>query len=328
MSAFKKSEQTRQATFKQQSRYFSVAAHVDGIYNGKGPPHPFCLPVACADENLYSGIRQEAITYFQTHNIRWHDGSRDNPSNNLCSSQVCCVNFLFPFMEQPVALAALLRPLFPLLYKMLPLERPGQHVDFEWIGKRNYLHERTWTRGVHTTSADAVVKFLRTDGKRQITLIEWKYAESYSSQSVRFSKRGTDRMAIYAPFYTHDDCPLDKHLMPHFEALFYDPFDQLMRQQFLANEMEKDHELDADIVSVLHIAPAVNKDFQKITSPDLKPLGSSVSEIWSKLVGQPDRFQSVSTESLFTQSGGALKNSSLQGWWEYITDRYAWLTKN
>jgi hypothetical protein len=96
-----------------------------------------------------------------------------------------------------------------------------------------------------------------------------------------------------------------------------------MRQQFLANEMEKAHELGADIVSVLHIAPAHNSDFRRITSPALRPFGESVIDVWKKLVRTPDRFTSVSTEQLFTKL--PIERIGLTKWWEYISTRYAWL---
>ena len=41
--------------------------------------------------------------------------------------------------------------------------------------------------------------------------------------------------------------------MIHYDDLFYEPY-QLFRQQLLANEMEKARELEADVVSVLHIS--------------------------------------------------------------------------
>jgi hypothetical protein len=42
-----------------------------------------------------------------------------------------------------------------------------------------------------------------------------------------------------------------------------------MRQQFLAREMEKAKELGADVVSLLHISPAYNLVFKRVTSPDM-----------------------------------------------------------
>ena len=55
--------------------------------------------------------------------------------------------------------------------------------------------------------------------------------------------------------------------------LYYEPFYQFMRQQFLAAKMEAAREMGADVVSLLHISPDENGDFKRITSPLLKGLG-------------------------------------------------------
>ena len=54
-----------------------------------------------------------APEWFRTHDIKWHDGQDGKPSNHMCDSQVCRVNFLFPFADRSEPLASLLRPLFP-----------------------------------------------------------------------------------------------------------------------------------------------------------------------------------------------------------------------
>ncbi|MBI1877336.1 MAG: hypothetical protein HYR94_03725, partial [Chloroflexi bacterium] len=301
MGTFLEFEKPRQAHFKATSRYFSDPARTDGEYKGK--LRPFCLPCDCAEENLFPEIRS-IMDYFAAHEIKWHDGQDGKPSNHLCDSQVCCANFLFPFSDKPHALVELLRPVFSTIQTVLPMENGGPLISFEWIGKENYLKEKIprhgkRTRGANFTSADAAVMFEHINGMRQIVLIEWKYTESYSSASFKIAKSGTDRTTIYWHLFDYDDCPLNKDLLPSFDALFYEPFYQLMRQQFLAHEMEKHRELRADVVSVLHIAPAHNADFRKVTSPALRPLGESVIDVWKKLVRTPDRFTSVSIEQLF-----------------------------
>jgi hypothetical protein len=329
MGAFKEQEKTRQAQFKASSPYFSDAARVDGAYQGK--PRQFCLPVDHADENLFSEIRQTTLEYFALESIQWHDGQDGNPSNHLCDSQVCCVNFLFPFASRPSELAALLRPIFPRIRTMIPIER-GQYVAFEWIGLKDYLGETTSatgkrTRGAHFTSADAIVMFERTDGKRQAVLIEWKYAESYGSSSIRVSGKGTDRSNTYVPLFERDDCPINKTLLPSFGALFYEPFYQLMRQQVLAHEMELAQELSATRVCVLHIAPAHNSDFRRVTSPELQPLGGTATQVWGKLVRPRDRFVCVSTEQLFEKLS-VEQLPGMEAWLEYFGARYAWVLES
>ena len=88
---------------------------------------------------------------------------------------VCGVNFLFPFANQPEALAAVLQPFFPGLDHMLPVEA-SQYVAFEWIGAQNYLgevsHNGLRTRGANYTSADAALFFEWQGVTKQFVLIE------------------------------------------------------------------------------------------------------------------------------------------------------------
>jgi hypothetical protein len=326
MGKFLESERSRQAKFKADSLYFSDAARTDGVYKDK--PRPFCLPLVCAEENLFSEIRKIAPAYFASQRIKWHDGQNGKPSNHLCDSQVSCVNFLFPFADKPDALARMLRPIFPAIREMLPIENE-QYVAFEWIGQQNYLNEKISrngkrTRGANFTSADAAVMFEGIDGKRHIVLTEWKYTESYGSASLKIANSGTDRTKIYQPLFSRDDCPINKVLLSNFDALFYEPFYQLMRQQFLAHEMQRARELGADTVCVLHIAPAHNTDFHKVTSPELEPLAETAIDVWKKLVGSDGRFISVSTEQLFGRLSGD-QLPELRAWLEYITIRYPWV---
>ena len=94
--------------------------------------------------------------------------------------------------------------------------------------------------------------------------------------------------------------------------------------KFLAHEMEKAHELGADIVSLLHICPALNEDFRKVTSPALVNLGDTAIGVWKKLVKLQDRFLSVTVEELF---GGltAEQYPEIKEWVEYIHGRYGWI---
>ena len=241
MRKFLEEEKRRQTAFKAIAPYFSEAARAEGMY--KGHRYPFCLPRDCAAENLFLEIRQPVLDYFARNEIKWHDGQEGKPSNHLCDSQVCCVNFLFPFADKPRALAALLRPIYPTLAVMLPIE-DGQFVACEWIGQKNYLGEikspnQKRTRGANFTSADAAIMFEHADGRKQIVLIEWKYTEAYFSTLLETAASGRKRTAIYQRLFEKEDCPLAKEILPSYEALFYEPFYQFMRQQFLAHEMEK-----------------------------------------------------------------------------------------
>ena len=329
MGKFLEEEKRHQIRFKGASQYFTKAARPEGPYRGKY--RPFCLPVDRADENLFRGIRAGALDYFKRKRIKWHDGRDSNPSNHLCSSQVQCVNFLYPFADKPEALCTLQRPIFPDIESIVPMEGDGQLVSFEWIGLCNYLGEKirqnsSRTRGANFTSADAAVMFRRQDGTRQIVLIEWKYTESYSRTWLGISKSGTDRREIYRRLYDGPGCPVEKAKSPGFSDLFYEPFYQFLRQQLLAHEMEQARELGCELVTVLHIAPASNRDFHKVTSPGLQQLGDSSIEVWKGLVRPRERFLTVSTEALFGDFPVYI-HPELADWLRYISERYPWLQR-
>ena len=173
MGKFLDSEKKRMVEFKSKSPYISDKARDDGVYKGK--PRPFCIPREYSDENVYSEIKEEVIEYFTNYEIKWHDAIDRKPTNHLCDSMVCCINFLFPFANKPLALKELLFPLFPNIRRILPMEQDDQYLSIEWIGLENYLGEKMprhgkRTRGANFTSADAAVMFERTDGQRQIVL--------------------------------------------------------------------------------------------------------------------------------------------------------------
>ncbi len=323
MGKFLESEKPKQVHFKHTSATISEQARAEGLFKGK--PRPFCLPPEFAEENLYPPIRQAALAFFASHNIGWHQGKTGKPSNHLCSSQVAGVNFLFPFTDKPAELANLLNPVFPQIDHMIPVE-DGLYVSFEWIGHENYLGERASkngyrTRGANFTSADAIVMFEDQDQKWQAVLIEWKYTESYGSNYLGIAKSGTDRRKIYQHLFDDVNCIVNMDLLPCIDALFYEPFYQFVRQQFLAARMEAAHELGADVVSLLHISPDANSDFKRITSPLLCGLGDTPTEIWKRLVKTEGRFVSVHAEELFR----SFATEEMQGWKAYMQDRYTWL---
>jgi len=292
---------------------FSIAACEAGIYRGK--PYDFCLGNDCASENLHGHVREDALRYFEKRNIPWHDGIGGGPSNHLCCSQSACVNFWIPFAQAPEALSAVLRELGYEVAEMLPFEADAmspdyenRYVAFEWIGKRNYLKEHIRgrvaedaerQRGQNFTSLDFAFRFRRSDGLIQMVAGEWKYTERYANgRCIQWSRSGTDRLKkIYAPALDAPDCQIALNGLPR-EALFFDPFDQLMRQQLLCSAMEGHGEMGADVVSLLHVAPAGNREFMgRVTSPELRRVDGEVHEIWRRLV-KPGRFMGVHVEDL------------------------------
>jgi hypothetical protein len=95
-----------------------------------------------------------------------------------------------------------------------------------------------------------------------------------------------------------------------------------MRQQFLAREIEKAGECGAETASVLHVAPAQNLGFRRVTSPDLTHLGDAATAVWQRLVRPAGRFASVGTGALFGALNQRALPASMHGWLGYITARY------
>jgi hypothetical protein len=315
----------------------ALAAH--GTYGGR--PYEFCLADGCTAENLWKGFRNDALAYFSDRTIDWHgglpgpDGTASRfPSGHLCDSQSFCVNVWWPFTAAPERLAAVLSDLGYPIAEVLPMALdPAQpYVSFEWIGQRNYLGEgrggrptpdEKRTRGKNATSADAAVRFRRLDGRVQIVLIEWKYTELYGSKSIRFSDSGTDRLATYAPHLRRADSPFVGSPATE-NDLFFDPFDQLMRLQLLAAAMEREHEMDAEVVSVLHLAPRANRALlETITSSGLAPFGPDIHAVWRRIVGDA-RFgaRHVDTDILPL----IVREAPDRSWAQWMQRRYVGMT--
>ena len=332
---FRDREKKRLGALK--NRLFSEHAAQNGMY--RGSRKEYYLHEEFSEENLASGIRDAALAYFEDRAIKWNKGEADGskPKTHLCCSQSCCVNFWFPYVRASDKLCAVLRGLGYDVEKVLPIDsdRTTQdsstpYVAFEWIGERNYLGELRSgevaldddrTRGANFTSLDFCVRFQRSDGRIQIVAGEWKYTEDYRKyKDLRYSdsQSRTDRLdRIYRRHLVAADCQIVCD--PPLESLFFDPFDQLMRQQLLCTTMERNKEMDADVVSLLHIAPRANRELMnRVTSRELERIGSDIHTIWKSLT-LPDRFKGVATEDFLPL---VCANSPSQQTREYLKLRY------
>jgi hypothetical protein len=285
-------------------------------------------------QNLAPSIQQAALRYFgPPRNITWH-----RHANHGLSSQVCCLNFLMPLALRADVLSQLIGEAFRMAPpRMLPVEAgPDDQewfVGFEWTGNKDYLGE--WprggraTRGANATSADAVVRFEGANGPETV-LVEWKYTESYGAPlQDRRSPDGLTggnltRAARYEEKAFDPAGPIRADLELRLEDFFWEPFYQLLRQQMLALQIEKD---TGERTRVLHISPRENIALHKVTSPALQkvagvPFTDAFDAFQTCLVAPGDgvsRFTSVYTEDLF---GPVLRSMPEDPWASYILDRY------
>jgi hypothetical protein len=244
--------------------------------------YEFCLPSDYAACNLLPGVRAEALALFGELGIPWHHGVGAGPGNHLLSSQVQCANALIRGVRDPGWVLRAFAGSLPIA-EVLEIE-PGRFLTFEYIGERDYLGERVGLpriRGAKTTSADAAIRYRSTGGEIEIALIEWKYIEAPAGTSLA----DQPRLRRYRDAWAARDCPVRTDLIRH-EALFAEPFYQLLRQQLLAHAMENAHELGATRVRVLHVSPRGNAAYRQSLGAirDVTDLPGDVLSGWQQLL--------------------------------------------
>lgn len=284
-TAWKNSSHTIPPEARQPARYIGHAEPDRG-------PYPFCLPADYASLSLLPEVRESALALFEELGIPWHPDGK-GPSNHLLSSQVQCVNALGQMVAEPQRIT---RAFGELLGVAAPLQiEPGRFLTFEYIGDHDYFNEGEGlprTRGSHCTSVDAAFLHRGNDGTVELILLEWKYTESYRLLKPDPEKNETRRRR-YEEALTAPDSPVRSDLLD-FVDLLDEPLYQLMRQQLLAHELEKSRAHGADRVRVVHVHPKANLAYQQSLHRETqRALGSTVSEVWAKLLRSTDRFVAV-----------------------------------
>jgi hypothetical protein len=276
-----------------------------GLFSGA--PREFVLSEA--DQNLWPGIRDDAIDYFRRNSVSWWRGERQDPTGHLLSSQVACVNHLYALRQRRDASTALLQYLDPLIEEAEIVD--DGFVEFEFIGERQYLKERGFTRGAHCTSVDAAMIGRTAAGERRMFLIEWKYTESYRSEDKYMDARA----AVYDQFIEAADSPFR---LIQARDLYFEPFYQLMRQTLLGQQMARNHDHGCRSFRHIHVAPDENLEFHRsITAPALT--GADVYDAWRSVLKQPESFITRSPQQLLQPATAAPDMLSLSN---YLRARY------
>lgn len=246
--------------------------------------------------NIWPGIREDVISYFKRNNIQFWD-SGNEPTGHLLSSQIACINHLY-FVRQRCDIAtSILKNIDSSVNTALKLGSDSDQgfVDFEVIGRQNYLGERLHTRGANSTSVDAVMLAELKNKKRKLFLIEWKYVESYSGPSKAEGESGKTRMKTYSSLLNKSDCPI-KSCNP--EGLFTEPYYQLMRQTLLAHEIIKSKEYGADSYLHIHIIPSSNSELKNVNTAEGKLTGRTLEETWKNVLVNPDLYLAIDPADL------------------------------
>ena len=224
--------------------------------------------------NLYPPIREDAIDYFQQNGIGWwkSNNALNTPTGHMLSSQISCVNHLFPLMK-PDESASLLSMLNSVqeryhFIKILtnPLDKPDCHgnICFEFIWKnRTLLGERAEKRGAMCTSIDAVVYAETEEHSRILIPIEWKYVETYEHKRAVQSSidRYTSRL---------DNSSNIKEWKEEYE---YDPIYELVRQTMLVEQIIKNNDSELPVDDYLHINVIPEGNVELLSEVSLFPEG-------------------------------------------------------
>jgi len=121
-------------------------------------------------------------------------------------------------------------------------------------------------------------------------LVEWKYTESYRLRTPD-PVRDAVRRDRYLALVQDPEGPVRSDVLA-FEHLLDEPLYQLVRQQLLAHELEKDGV--ADRVRVVHVLPPANEAYQQsLHRPEQQALGATVTAAWQQLLRKPGRFTSL-----------------------------------
>lgn len=192
-------------------------------------------------------------------------------------------------------------------------------------GRPARCHERS--RGANFTSADFIFRFRREDGKIHVVLGEWKYTEDYkNTKSKALESSGATRLSIYKPLIKNSGLRFGRKIK--LNDVLYEPFYQMMWLQLLAFAMEKpvpgegSGEMDADIVSVLHVSPSANKGLRdRVTSPALRSLGNDIYEVWDQIAPE-GRFHHIDSEKLMDLAPSGAIPKDFDHWAKWMRRRY------
>ena len=334
LNGFQQKETRRQAHFKWH-HWPRLADGADPDQLGETYPH--ILPAGFEREVFFPEHVDALLAYVEREGIHLSERVL-----NLRSSQVACLNVLFPFRQNPTWAAPVLEPLLPGIARL-------EQIDFEYTGPESatqWLGERPeGDRGRHRTSIDAAFEWLDRDGRRRLTLVEWKYTEAAFGDCGGFKSEANGqrercrnmRVPAVEPGV---DCYLEVKNGPTTTRRFWEhladagvnltalaaargcpfrgPLNQLMRQTLLAGYLRTQGV--ADWVDVAVVSFQHNRTLLKVPREMRALPGDDILGVWnSALIGVP-ALRGVTVEQLMQavdRAGGADPV-----WRAYLRERY------
>lgn len=273
------------------------------------------------DANLHDSIRQDAIDYFSQNNIAWwtYNETPEKPSGHMVSSQIQCLNFLFPFRKNKTATLMLARVFNPEIDDVLPVigdKDPG-YIAFEFTVDKGSLlgeNDKSSRRGAYCTSVDAFI--IATSKRRKVLIpVEWKFTENYleSISKALEGSKGKTRQTRYNQLIHNS---LQLKIFPDLSRsiYYYEPFYELMRQTLLAEQMVR-RGLADEYLHVL-VAPKKNADLLEYKYP---LTGKTLEPAWQSCLNLSSRFRLIYTRQILELIQSLPGYSEL---YKYLEERY------
>lgn len=204
---------------------------------------------------LYNLYDKDTIKYFEDNNITGWGG--DDACGHILSSQVACLNHLFPLRKDPEILKTIINQATTDIEfeEILPIPKERDkgeehYIAFEVVSFQDHLNEKSLSRGANNTSIDALMIAKDKNQEVWIIPIEWKYTEPFSKKDMSnddrkgepqgSNGRGEKRMNRYDSLIRKSTQLNHKQLesyqgSPYYQESFY----QLMRQTLWAEQVIK-----------------------------------------------------------------------------------------
>ena len=304
----------------------------------RGEPRDFILQDG--QYNLHKLIRKDVIRYFNNNNIQWWGGKK--PSGHVLSSQIACINHLFPIRKEHNLLLKILNSASGIEFERLVAipswldkeEDEPHFVAFEAISRTDHMNEVNLSRGANCTSVDALMIAENQEG-RWLIPIEWKYTELYqnldksSEKTAREITRsecgvshmhkaissGEVRLLRYKDLI-HASAQL-KVKYPNYEGKIYfqEPYYQLMRQTLWSELSLVDY--DARKFIHLHIVPSANKELLERRYKRFVEFDQGMVATWHSLLVNPNLYICKDPQEIFS----AIEEFDSE-LYEYLLTRY------
>lgn len=283
--------------------------------NGKFKNKHYDFVLSDCNNNLYRPIQDNVLDYFQNNNITWWNGKL---TNHTLSSQVACLNHLFPIRENKFSVLSIVKNFYPDIVDVLliPTDQYNPaYIQFEAVSNCDHLNEKYSSRGRNCTSIDALIYGKTKDDENIIIAIEWKYTESYSNENKALGKSGSIRKNRYTDLINKS-----KQLRTHnHNAFYYEPFYQLMRQTLWAEQMianSDDEIIKADDYIHIHVIPKENKELLEKT---YVPINKNMEDTWRFLIKDQSKYKILTPEELFEPICSHPEHDNLI---KYLQERY------